>query len=74
MRTYRNAGTEHRVWSRLRDPRTGRTLGLAPGETVDLDLPDDFHDPHLLPADAKAPRSRKPPSEPAAPAVSAEES
>lgn len=28
----------------------GATLELGPGETVDLDLPQDFEDPYLVPA------------------------
>lgn len=51
-RVYRNTDAHRRTWWRLEDPRTGRSLTLGPGETVELD--EDPHDPFLAPTRAPA--------------------
>lgn len=61
MTTYRNAGYQTRRWDDLTDPTTGRTLELAPDETVDLDV-DRFADPYLVPVKPK-PTKHAPPKE-----------
>lgn len=49
MTTYTNTSAERRTWPHLVSPETNRTLALDPGETVDLDVPDGFSDPYLVP-------------------------
>lgn len=45
---FKNFDSNTRTWLNLQR-EDGRTLELEPGETVDLDLPKDFSDPHLRP-------------------------
>ena len=47
----KNPGPHHRVYPHLTNPETGRTLELAPGQKVELDLPEDFEDFNLVPAE-----------------------
>ncbi len=48
--THCNTSPHGRTWLSLKDPRTGATLSLGPGESVDdLDVPPDFTDPYLKP-------------------------
>ena len=65
-RTFQNTDAYNRAWGELTDPRTGTTLGLAPGEVVELDLPDDFEDHYLKPLELQqpAPRASQPAPKP----------
>jgi hypothetical protein len=58
---FKNHDSNTRMWLTLHR-EDGRTLELEPGETVDLDLPKDFSDPHLRPVVVKkgAAKSEKP--------------
>ncbi len=52
---YENTDVHPRTWVNLKHPGdeihpVGSTLSLAPQETVDLDLPEDFADVWLKPA------------------------
>jgi len=58
MAVYRNADYLTRVWPHIQRP-DGRTLELEPGEEVELDLPDDFVDRHLLAGQARKTRPKK---------------
>lgn len=58
MAVYRNADYQTRVWPSIQRPN-GRTLELEPGEEVELDLPDDFVDRHLLAGQARRTRPKK---------------
>ena len=53
MRTFTNSDHETRVWPGIVDPE-GHTVELAPGEEIELDLPDDFEDAHLVPVGGAA--------------------
>ena len=55
MRTYRNADVHARVWPFLPN---GQSLSLEPGETVELDLPDDFDDGFLVADKDKKPSKK----------------
>jgi len=68
VRKFVNSDVHHRVWPNLQDA-DGHTVGLAPGETVDLDVPDDFEDFHLKPE----PLANKPPRLRVEPAPTVEE-
>lgn len=48
VKTYHNTDDHARDWPHLTAP-DGTTLFLKPGQTVELDLPDDFHDIYLKP-------------------------
>ena len=58
MPVYRNADYQTRVWPSLQRP-DGRTLELEPGETVELELPEDFTDTHLLAGKARPTRPKR---------------
>lgn len=45
MTVYVNKDHQRRIWPRVKDAM-GRTLDLAPGQEVDLDV--DVDDPHLV--------------------------
>jgi len=45
MTVYTNASSERRIWPTLTNPATGRTVELAPGQQVELDVP--VNDPYL---------------------------
>ena len=51
MAVYKNTSSSYRLWPAITNPHTGTTLELQPGEEVDIDLPNEFKDPHLRPAD-----------------------
>ncbi len=74
MGLFRNADVASRVWPSLR-ATDGTTLSLAPGETAEVEVPDDFEDHWLRPAPVPTPQAAKAPEQPAAkpadPAVSA---
>lgn len=58
MTTFTNTDTSTRVWPSLEDPATHRTLQLAPGESVDLDIPVTPEIPYLTPVKStKAPKA-----------------
>lgn len=42
-----NTGDSTRHWNDLVDKATERTLELGPGESADVDLPEDFEDAYL---------------------------
>jgi len=46
MQTVENVSDHRRVWPALQTPE-GTTLELAPGETAEVALPEDFEDPYL---------------------------
>lgn len=70
MDTFTNADVESRVWPTISRP-DGSTLTLGPGESADLDLPDNFADPYLKRATAGRKRSSE--QAPAEPAPASEE-
>jgi hypothetical protein len=57
MAKFVNKSFETRMWLGLKDPATGTTLQLRPGESVDLELDADFHDRYLVPM--ANPKSKK---------------
>lgn len=48
LRTFKNGDVYHRIWPSLQTP-DGHTVDLDPEEQVQLDLPDNFKDPFLVP-------------------------
>ncbi len=63
MTLYYNAGENSRVWPWLTHPETSRTLELAPGETVTLDL--EIEDQWLRPKPTTRASAKTPPPAPA---------
>ena len=47
MNIFFNRDTHTRIWTKISVPATGRTLQLDPGESAELDLPEDYEDPYL---------------------------
>ncbi len=60
---YRNSDVYHRVFPHLRNPATGATLELGPGEEVEL--PVEIHDTVLERITVKKGRTETPATEPA---------
>lgn len=52
MQKYRNTSESRRVWTHIQLPDLS-TLELDSGETVELELPDDFEDTYLKPGFTK---------------------
>ena len=65
MPRYVNTDYQTRVWPDLKGP-DGRTLELGPGQSADVEVPDDFDDPYLKPHASKG-SAKPPPSPPATP-------
>ncbi len=59
-----NADVQERVWPSLVDKGTGRTLSLAPGESAEVDVPEGFSDPYLVPASPKKSTKAQEPAPP----------
>ena len=68
LRTFTNTDVHGRVWPHIQRP-DGSTLELAPGESAEVDLPEEFSDPHLSDAKPKGPAKKNAtqPGEPAKP-------
>ncbi len=72
MASYTNTDDQQRIWIGLQNA-DGTTVSLEPGGSVELDLPDDFDDPYLKPAQGN-PASAKTGSPPAPPITDADAS
>ena len=70
MTQVKNTSESRRRWDNLVDTGTQRTLELDPGECADVELPEDFEDPHLAVTPPLSPRKAPVvPSEPLSPPV-----
>lgn len=59
MPTYKSTSANVRIWVTLKDPATGKSVRLDPGEVISLDI--EVNDPHLAPvADNKPVVARTP--------------
>jgi len=61
---FKNHDDNRRVWTGIQ-LEDGSTLELGPGESIELDLPKSFRDPHLRPVAAKKSAAKNEPETPA---------